>query len=203
MANTEIQKIQQSAQGLVTRSRLGDQNAIAMIMMIRESAKNGSKRAVYTLKYLTKYVKKHPVKGDCRIGFGCDPMTQRVINAIHSSIGAEPESHAPIVVKHIPKISDPTLAASSLANCGSLLNLNNPRIKAICVLFTEDQIDAFEYGRVNCFEETSVHGELAPEDEAALHIGKTVGIAQRIQAVRLPGTPIALISPMAAWELGE
>jgi hypothetical protein len=200
---SEIQKVQQSAQGLVTRSRLGDQNAIAMIMMIRESAAKGSKRAVYTLKYLTEYVKKHPVKGDCRIGFGCDPMTQRVINAIHSSIGAEPSNHAPVIVKHVPKIENPALAAVPLANCGSLLHPNNPRIKAICVLFTDDQIDAFEYGRENCFEDSSMHGDLTPEDQAALHIGKTVGIAQRIQAVRLPNTPVAILSPMAAWELGE
>ena len=202
---TEALKIQSEARDLVARSRLGDQNATAMLVMIRNSAAEGSKRAIYTLKYLKEYIKRHPMVSKCRIGFGCDPMTQRVINSIHSKISGEPDSYADVMVAGVPRIESPSLAAVSLANNGSLLEPNNPRINAICERFNEPQLDAFEFGRCNCFKNTaSMHGDLTAGEQEALHIGKAVGIAQRIQAVRsFDDVPISALSKQAGWELGE
>ncbi len=204
--STEIKKVEAGARDLVAKSRLGDQNATAMIIMIRESAKAGSKRAAYTLNYLTKYVKNYPVVGSCTIGFGCDPMTQRVINSLHSKMGADTNENAATVVNLVPKIKNESLAAVPLANTGDLLKGkgNNLRIIAICQFLTPTQIKAFEFGRCNCNVTTdNMHGDMHPDDQTAMHLGKAVGIAQRIQAVRLPHSPISLISKMAAWELGE
>lgn len=202
---TQALQIQAGARALVARSRLGDQNATAMLVMIRNSAATGSKRAIYTLKYLKSYIKNHPIVEKCRIGFGCDPMTQRVINSIHSNISGEPDNHADVMIAAIPKISSPVLAAVPLANNGSLLSENNPRIKAICERFTEPQYDAFEFGRCNCFKNTSnMHGDMSQGEQEALHIGKAVGIAQRIQAVRsFDDVPVSVLSSQAGWELGE
>src|SRR4051812_37701655 len=196
---TKVQQINTAAKDLVARSRLGDQNAIAMIIMIRQSAKAGSKRAIYTLKYLTDYVKKHPIRVDCKIGFGCDPATQRVINSMHSRMGADPASAANTVVRAVPKISEPVLAAPTLANTGNLLGKieNNPRINEICQYFDEDQLDAFQFGCTFCYEDTdSMHADMSEKVHKALHIGKAIGIARRIQAARKPGTSIAVISKM-------
>ena len=203
---TQIQKVQGSARDLVARSRLGDQNATAMIIAIRQSAAAGSKRAIYTLKYLKAYISKHPVNNSCSIGFGCDPMTQRVINSIHSKIGAEPANHAPVMVSKIPKIKNPSLAAVPLANCGSLIKDgdNNPRIIAIVALLNQNQFDAFLFGKENCFLNTdSIHGDMPEGDRCALHLGKAVGIAQKIQIARQPSAPVSVLSRMAGWELGE
>ncbi len=204
MASTDLVKVQTEARNLVTRSRLGDENAVAMLVMIRNSAAQGSKKAIYTLKYLKEYIKKHPITEACKIGFGCSPITQRVINAIHSKISGEPESHANVMVAAIPRIESPVLAAVPMANNGSLLGQNNPRINAICKFFGDSEMDAFEFGKVNCFTDTThIHGDLSEGEAQALHIGKTVGIAQRIQAVRNHDAPIASLSKMASWELGE
>lgn len=203
---TEIQKVQHSARDLVARSRLGDQNATAMIIAIRESAKQGSKRAIYTIKYLTDYIKKHPITMTCNIGFGCDPMTQRVINSIHSKMGADPSRHAPIMISRIPKIKEPSIAAVPLANCGSLIKDGdaNPRITAICSFFGDAEMDAYLYGEENCFLNTdTMHADMSPKEQCALHIGKAIGIAKRIQIARQPGSRVSVLSRMAGWELGE
>lgn len=201
---TDIVKIQTEARNLVTRSRLGDENAVAMLVMIRRSAKQGSKKAIYTLKYLKDYIAKHPVIESCKIGFGCTPMIQKVINSIHSKISGDPSSHPEVVIKAIPKIDNPVLAAVPLANNGTLLGQNNPRIIGICQFFGDSEMDAFEFGKANCFTDTAtIHGELSEGEQDALHIGKAVGIAQRIQAVRSFDAPISSLSKVAAWELGE
>ncbi len=203
-ATSDLVKVQTEARNLVTRSRLGDENAVAMLVMIRNSAAQGSRKAIYTLKYLKEYIKKHPVLESCKIGFGCNPITQRVINAIHSKISGEPRAHANVMVAAIPKIESPVLAAVPMANNGSLLGQSNPRIIAICKFFGDSEMDAFEFGKVNCFTDTAhINGELSEGESKALHIGKTVGIAQRIQAVRNNDAPISSLSKMASWELGE
>ncbi len=202
---TEVLKIQSEARDLVARSRLGDQNATSMLIMIRNSAAAGSKRAIYTLKYLKEYIKRHPMVTKCRIGFGCSPMTQRVINTIHSQISGDPDSHADVMMVGIPRINSAALAAVPLANNGNLLGENNPRIKSIHQRLDKSQLNAFEFGRINCFRNTaSIHGDMEPGEQEALHLGKSVGIAQRIQAVRdFDDVPVSALSSQAGWELGE
>jgi hypothetical protein len=200
---SEAQLVQKEARDFVIRARLGDQNAKAMLVMIRNSAAAGSKRALYVMRYLKHYIDNHPVVVNAKVGFGGNPAVQRVINAIHSRMHGEPENHAPIMLNAIPRIENPKLAAVPLANCGSLLGQNNPRIKDICASFTEDEKDAFEFGRCNCFA-TGIHGDVSPKEQVALHMGRAVGIAQRLQAVRShDDVPVSALSKMAAWELGE
>lgn len=50
----------EAAANLVIRSRQGDQNAVAMIAMVRENANRGVKKAQDTYRLIESYVKSHP-----------------------------------------------------------------------------------------------------------------------------------------------
>lgn len=207
--------VQGAAIDLVRRARVGDQNAVAMLIMVKKSAGMGSKRAKEALKVITEYIKSHPVNGKCKVGFGCTPATQRVINRLHSQIGAEPQTYVLAIIDAIPQIPDASHAAVSLANLGDLLRDkkgkswartqdDNPRIKGMLNKLKPECRAAFLHGMQSCGK--PLHKIIVPNDRGlqdAMHLGRSVGIARKIQAVRLPEVPISAISPMAAWELGE
>ncbi len=212
----QIQQMKSGAIGLVHRARVGDQNAVAMIMMVRQSAKAGSARAKQTLRVIKEYIKNHPMPNIGRVGFGCTPIMQRSINRLHSRIGAEPQSYVRVVTEEVPRIDDAFSAAVTLANTGDLLcdrngkiartQDGNPRIRGLLKKMNPQCQAAFLYGMESCnkpLHKLEPPAEFHADAPSALHIGRSIGMARRIQAVRLPHVSIATISPMAAWELGE
>lgn len=209
-----IQKMKSSAIGLVQRARVGDQNAVAMIMMVKRSAMAGSARAKQALSVIKDYIKANPMPNVCKVGFGCTPATQSIINRMHSRMGAEP--YVKVVTEEVPRIDDAFSAAVTLANTGDLLHDRNgklartqeanPRIRGLIKKMNPPCQAAFLYGMTSCnrpLHKLEPPAEFHADAPSALHIGRTVGMARRIQAVRLPHVSIATISPMAAWELGE
>jgi hypothetical protein len=71
--------------------------------------------------------------------------------------------------------------------------LSNPRIAGIASHFGAEG-DSFLYG-------VARPGVRAVSE--AHHHGKVVGMARKLQAVRMPGSRISDYSPMVGWELGE
>jgi hypothetical protein len=212
----QLQQMKQGAIGLVQRARVGDQNAVAMIMMVKRSAVQGSARAKQTLRVIKEYIKSHPMPNVCKVGFGCTPATQNIINRLHSRIGAEPHTYVSAVNEEVPRIQDAFSAAVTLANTGDLLRDRNgkvartqdanPRIRGLMKKMNPQCQAAFLYGMESCnkpLHKLEPPSEFHADAPSALHIGRSIGMARRIQAVRLPHVSIATISPMAAWELGE
>ena len=213
-----LKKLNHSAIDLVQRARVGDQNAVAMLMMLKKSALAGGELAKTSMTLVDKYIKENPMPdwAGC-IGFGCSPATQVIINQLHSRIGADPDDYAQAIHDELPRIDNPQFAAVPLANLGNLLMdkkgklartlYGNPRIKSLIKkLHNRGAVQAFVYGMQSCNKPISKlkpEGEYSQDKRAALHMGRSIGIARKIQAVRLPNVPIATISPMAAWELGE
>jgi hypothetical protein len=213
---TDLKKMKSGAIGLVQRARVGDQNAMAMIIMVRRSAAAGSARAKQTLRVIKEYIRNNPMPNVCKVGFGCTPATQAIVNRMHSRIGAEPQAYVSVVSQEVPRIEDAYTAAVTLANSGDLIHDRNgkiartqdanPRIRGILKKLNPQCQSAFIYGMESCHKplhKLQPSGEFHADAPSALHIGRTIGIARRIQAVRLPHVSIATISPMAAWELGE
>lgn len=211
-------KLNHSAIDLVQRARVGDQNAVAMLMMLKKSALAGGKLAKTSMALIDKYIKENPVPdwSGC-IGFGCSPATQLIINRLHSRIGEDPSEYVKAVHDELPRIDNAQHAAVPLANLGNLLtdkrgklartHDSNPRIKGLMnKLPNPGAVQAFMYGLQTCnkpLSQLKPMGDYSEDKHAALHLGRSVGIARKIQAVRLPNVSIATISPMAAWELGE
>lgn len=213
---TDVQRQRSGAIGLVQRARVGDQNAVAMIIMVKRSAQAGSDRAKQTLRVIKEYIQKNPMPNTCRVGFGCTPATQNVINRLHSRINGEPQTYVRAVSEEVPLIEDAFSAAVTLANSGDLLHDRNgsvarsqdgnPRIRGLLKKMVPQCQAAFLYGMESCnkpLHKLQPNGEFHADAPSALHIGRSIGMARRIQAVRLPHVSIATISPMAAWELGE
>jgi len=209
--------MRQESINLVRRARVGDQNARGMLMVVKQAAVKGNARARMSLQMIEEYIRRNPGKEKCRMSFGCTPVVQQIINRLHSRMGGDPGSYVRAVIEEVPQIPDAHHAAVPLANNGDLLHDKggkparsrdgNPRIKGILnKLKTPQCHEAFMYGMQSCnrpLNKLQPQGEYSPDTHSALHIGRAVGIARKIQAVRLPNVSIATISPMAAWELGE
>jgi hypothetical protein len=178
------------AEDLCVRSRAGDQNARALIVETKKAADSGSVQAKKALRAINEYIAKNPVK---------DVKAQ-------STIGAD-EIHALSILREYP-----SSAAECLAACFSELAL----LTAICIMCDGPRIDpsrvrapsekeasAVVFG-YESYSPITVNFLNVPEPDLVpwSRSGSLLGRAAAIQAVRA-GAPIRLMSPGAAWELGE
>ena len=162
-------------ENLVRRARLGDQNAMAMIAMVRERADKGVVRARQAHAALLAYAQSHAFSG--LIGPDATMAGERL------SPGA-------------------LRASSSLAN-GPLLT--RARILEIAATLGEDQAKALLFGCAHFREPKvlTTYGAQYPESQGAFQAGAAIGSARAIQMLRVPGASLGRFSPMVAWELGE
>lgn len=210
MRKVRLEEMERAAADLVVRARAGDQVAMGILAMVRTNALKGSKRAKVAYRYLQRYVKAHPVT-DAMSGFEAALKSDRLAKTLESSIGTEnPLHYSSAVVAMVPDINATSLtrAAVVLANGPDLCTGKdaNPRISALHSSFAgEDEHKAFRFGvATNDISKIyPIAQRSTPKQNRALQIGYAVGLARRIQAVRRPNVPIAVISKMAAWELGE
>jgi hypothetical protein len=152
--------VEQGAQQLVDRARLGDQIALSQMVLVREAAKKGVSRARRAYSAMLKYAERTPY-----VSCGC---------------------------VHV-KPSPIRILATRLANAGSI---GNDTVLNIAGEFAGGGQGAFLKGY------RRKRGPIPVQHRKAFATGRATELAQRIQAVR-EGAPIASISAMAAWELGE
>jgi len=156
---------------------------------------------------ISKYIEQHPVSESL---FGAEKTPN---NQVIKQLGAMVESPNPMqassaLLTLLPASNlDSMQTAVMLCNGPSLLGSPNPRISAISDALPDDsQKKALLAGIKYCTSSASIFklGKDMTADQArALQIGYAIGIARRIQTVRLPESPIAPFSSMVAWELGE
>jgi len=101
----------------------------------------------------------------------------------------------------------PALVQTAVLANGELLT--DEQIHAMANAFgDEGMAEVFMFG-VEHFREPQTLIEAAkelehlPEGKRLLHLGRNVGMARNIQAVRMPHVPISEFSSMVGWELGE
>lgn len=183
-------KMGMAAEALVIRSRLGDQNAMAMLGAITEHAKAGSRRARVAYGMVRDYIKRHPMTKTQAVFTGDN---EKIVQLAKNHLKADdPQRKAASIIVYAPSIhvdratvllaNGPTLADGKLVRAASESLAQGPR-------------QAFEAGVRNCLRATSQNAEY--------RAGQIVGRANKIQLVRLPESKVSILSPKAAWELGE
>lgn len=74
-----MNSVEQAAEDLVRRARVGDQNAMAMIASVAESAKGGNPKARNAYACIEAYIKSHPVGHDSSIfGYETNALKETV-----------------------------------------------------------------------------------------------------------------------------
>jgi hypothetical protein len=199
--NIENELMRMTAEDLVIRTRAGEQNSAALILEIGKNAKRGNPRSVKSKRLIEEAIANIPLQ------------TLSVVPALHREslpakhfarivVGAEgPEPYAAKVTSMLPMLG--IRGVVMLANGPSLIK--SGRARAIAQSYpTAHERHAFclarRYaGQANASERASLH----PRLQNALAVGDCFGMAQKIQAVRLPDSSISAFDPAVGWELGE
>jgi hypothetical protein len=200
-ANIESELMRMTAEDLVIRTRAGEQNAAALILEIGKNAKRGNQRALRSKRLIEEAISNIPLR----------PMS--VVPALHREsrpakhfarivVGAEgPEPYGAQVMTMLPLLG--IRGVIMLANGPTLIK--SGRARAIAQSYpTATERHAFclarRYaGQANPAERSTLH----PRLQNAMMVGDCFGIAQKIQALRLPDSRISDFDPAVGWELGE
>lgn len=207
-SRVEQERMKLIAAELVDRARDGDQNAMALLQRIGENAKRGNPRARMAAYLCDAYIRNHPPGS-----FGADPGRQRVhvsglLGTVTQAIKTRPEpveysSALHALLPGVLAVVDPSDAAVIVSNGPDLTDKENSRISAILAAFhSDEEKKAFVAGaRTDALK--TVLAKVSTNAKAACAIGYIIGLARRIQLVRLPNTPISVFSKDVAWELGD
>lgn len=203
-SKVELERMRLVAAELVDRARDGDQNAMALLQRVGENARRGVPRAQVAFSLCQEYMNTHGPNT-----FGAERRQVRgllgtVSNAIKTR--AEPLEYSSALHALLPgilSVVDPSDAAVIIANGPQLYGKDNERLSAILAAFpTDDERKAFTSGASTDYVEKALQ-KVTPPLKPACAIGYIVGLARRIQLVRLPETPISAFSKDVAWELGD
>jgi hypothetical protein len=171
----EIETIRSACADLVERSREGDQNAMAMLAMIRTNAKKGDKRARVSYGLAADYIKTHP-------------------SGSAANLNGEPNMRAAVQLANGPSITKERVQ-DFVASFG----YGHTRTKQ------KRHKQAMIHGIANFGAEVSpdIMAKLDRIEAGLVELGRTIGMAFAIQRVRQPSAPVSTYSEAASWELGE
>lgn len=179
--------LQSMVESVVRRARNGDQNAMALIALVRDNAKKGHPKAQETFALLNEYVRCNPVGGS-HMGYEPDyvALTQAAGGARWNG---DPDYVA--LTQAVDARWGGEYADAVALSHGPLLT--NPRIRALLARFNGAQQHAIVFGIEHPTSQHKGH---------AVRIGRILGHARRLQAVR-HRMPLSHFDPMVGWELGE
>jgi len=203
MANT-TDAMKSAAESLVERARLGDQNAMATITSIAEAKAKGSQRANMAHALILDYIHKHPSPGH---GFVArrKPTTRFNVYHLLREASKEPDlaQFAGDVGELVLKAPDAMAAAVSIADgCP----LTRDRLEAIAKLLGDEKEQRLFMYCLACSNGAKMRilvQVLPPNGRQIAKAGSALGMARKIQGIRSGRMPLARLSPMVAWELGE
>jgi hypothetical protein len=196
------QNLQTVCSELVVRARAGDQNAMGLLVEVGKSAKVGSPRAIESKRLIEEYIRLNPPpkKSTTRQQNTWTQSIANYVNAMQASFSGEPDELGDCIIAIIPFMGP--YGATTLANGPEL---NNDIINLISSAFGSDAEEhAFLFAIANADQSDSIIKNISKLNKDAAYailIGCVVGQAKRIQMVRLPGTPISVISKKAEEEL--
>jgi hypothetical protein len=198
--------VEQAASELVDRARQGDQNAIGTIVATRAEALRGNPVSKVGFEHIYRYAKRVPVRQ--YVSFGAEMALDQKTDGL--AIQAQHElqnDYQKALVEHIAPLAllHPDKAVVTVANGPTLLKSDamKPRILEFAEKLTPNQRTAFSLGVKYCTQATQYAKQLPPDCRQALLLGIILGMARKLQAVRIDTAPISILCPVAAWELGE
>lgn len=198
--------LEQASIELVLRARQGDQNAIGTIVAVRENAMRGNSISQRAFSCIEKYAKSHPVREF--VTFGEEKLREDRGDVIgHTAKKTLHEDYVSTVKGHVPALARCCFpkAVTLLADGPTLLrsDVAKPLIVEIAESLTPEQRKAFSAGVKHARRAAPLVRELPPVCKDALILGVVIGMARKIQAIRVDSAPIRILCPHVAWELGE
>jgi hypothetical protein len=192
--------MEEGARSLVERSRAGDQNAMALIAQIRQRALFGRDKipqnerlvAMTSYKLIGDYLQNHPV-GNIGVEGAEPPVSPRVLSFIHPDV---PEWMPVALPECLPKKKGFMAVVVRLANGRELTPDDLGRASQVMGPENANHVVA------GAMKQAAPPG-LDHIARTAFVIGVCLGTAMTLQAVREGRAPIRMLSPEAAWELGE
>ena len=176
----EREKIRLAAEELVDRTRAGDQNAAAMMIMVKRNAEKGNQRAQLTLDMMNDYASGNStIHGDSSIK-----------NVLSEEIKTDDNMRTNAALTAFLPGMTFLQAVVTLSHGPSL---TNTRIKGLVNEFTNEERHDFFKG----FK----HWGKKPPRGYMIRLGQTIGFARAIQLCRMPNTPISVLSKKAEMEL--
>lgn len=188
----------QGAKELVDRARAGDQNAMAMLQKVGENARAGDPKARAGHDQVLSYIQKNPVKS------AYDPRASQALGILKEP--SNPEGAILDVLVSLPDLPD--VGRAIQAACVILSKgrpWNKPRVQLVDSLLTPPAQEPFRYAFDHALEPQSLASareQCDPELSGYLCAGHCIGLARKLQLLRLPQVPASSLCEGIAWELG-
>jgi len=187
------------ARDLVERARAGDQNAMAMLQMVGENARKGVPKAKAAAAAVARYIADNPA-----------PISNWEEGASIIGILKNPDNSDEDVFETLlalPRFEDSNLIQTACVVLSMGPNWDNPRVHALDNLLAPGtpMKDTFRMGLENAGEPSVIQPtmrRLQPELAGYLCAGHCIGMARKIQIMRLPDSPVGILCKGVEWELG-
>lgn len=197
---------EKACQELVERGRLGDQNALATMIQVRENAKKGNVKAQKAHQTMLAYARytEDEQPGMAPVKMSGNLTVKGALATLRDLIKrvGNREQYLTLVRSNVP-MNGLSLRAS--ANAAQAISqgpiITDETIAETRATFEKEEAQkAFDIALASAGDVRMLKG--APKAPEAIQMGYTMGLARRMQTVRRGG-PIAVYSKIAAWELGE
>jgi len=196
MANAKTQEA--GARDVVERSRLGDQNAVAIIRDVAKNAAAGSPKAKTAYAYIEDYIKAHPAPSKFSAEDGQKLGVLKALDKNH------PRVVVPVLMS-LPESGNTDLINTASVMLAQTKPWNTNKVKAVAGCFDGENLEIFRFG----FESGSnskhlrqATAQMAPAQIGVLCCGHCVGMARKLQLARLPQVPVSILGDMIGWEMG-
>lgn len=185
---------QEAARDIVERARNRDQVAMGVIAMVRDNAKAGNPLAQQSLRAIERYISKNPPADIgtevSDITNSSDPVLSRAVIALWQKPTSE------TIVAAMPSAGFwPSVVALSHGP-----RLDNDKVNDIINHVEPDKQDDFKGGYM--FWQVKEPAD-ADTDRQSWIMGRAIALARVFQRLQLPSTPLSILCPITASELGE
>jgi hypothetical protein len=185
-----------AARSLVDRSRLGDQNAMAILDRMKLNAQAGDPTAIEASKAVLEYIKRNPFVEESSFG---DEDDLAYLGILKGHI--EYQSMLPQILPPLIEAAEKTGADAAVVILADGPFLDDAAICAIGSALTDSLREIFFVGAMQP-NDSDAYLEAHPTEtaETLLKTGAIVNQARLLQQVRLPNSPIAPFDADAHWE---
>lgn len=188
----------EGAKELVDRARAGDQNAMGILQKVGENARAGEPVAITGQQHVLAYIQRNPVRS------AYDPRASRVLGILKEP--SNPDGAVLDVLVSLPDLPDSAQAIS--AACVILSQgrpWNKSRVQNLDAMLTPPAQEPFRYAFDHALEPEaldSARRQCDPELSGYLCAGHCIGLARKLQLLRMPQVPAHSLCQGIAWELG-
>ncbi|MGH9966573.1 MAG: hypothetical protein ACREBG_01900, partial [Pyrinomonadaceae bacterium] len=163
---------------------------MATLVEIRKAAQQGNHKAMAAFSFLKQYIQRNPPGSKHRLS----APNRQAIAHLKTAVAAE---DVEMLIQVLPTVGKDLIASNGAAVVmANGPNLDKPRLTLIAEALGEKFKKAFITGfRLGGEDEVKVLApKVPPEERGALQIGWAVGLARKIQAVRISGIPLVVLS---------